>query len=452
MRRALRAIRLALLLAAAGGCKNMVDQGQEVATWRALVDSDAPAQLAPLQSGEALTLGRALALANHVDENLASQGEAYLQALIDRRRQAALLYPAISLAPTAFVREHVSGNSIPGSQDHRTDVPVQAVYSNFEPWSQVASLERSASTIEAQRALLLEAKSALLLQVAQSYYSVLRAEKQAQVLESSLSVQEERLADVEAQNQVGFARMLDVAQARAQAAGTRVLLVTARSAAVDSRAALAFYIGAEKVDGPLDDKLEVPAQVEDNETLRTRALDARQNLVAARAESAAALQGVDVAVGQYYPGVSLNLSYFLYRETVPDESLWAALVAVNLPIFSFGRIQADVRTAWSVFRQSKDVEARTARAIGTDVEIALADLHASEDLLAALQPQVDAAQEAFQQTVDLLRAGKATNLERIVVQSQLLVAQLAIADAQYAHKLAWLALLRTCGTLDLHLE
>jgi outer membrane protein TolC len=246
--------------------------------------------------------------------------------------------------------------------------------------------------------------------------------------------------------------MLDVAQARAQAAGTRVLLVTARSAAVDARAALAFFIGASQVDGPLDDKLEVPAETQSTETLRAQALEQRQNLVAARAESAAALHGVDVAIGQYYPGVSLNLSYFLYRETIPDQSLWAALVAVNLPIFSFGRIQADVRTAWSGFRQAKDVETRTARAIGTDVEIALADLHASEDLLAALQPQVDAAQEAFQQTVDLLRAGKATNLERIVVQSQLLVAQLAIADAQYAHKLAWLALLRTCGTLDLKFE
>jgi outer membrane protein TolC len=442
----------ALLVPVAAGCVSPVDQKAEVATWRAVIDEGMPAELEPLAPGEALTLPRALALANRIDERLASSGEEYLQALIDRRRQAALLYPEIGIAPTAFVRQHASGQSIPGSTDHHVDVPVQALYNDFQPWSQVASLERSAATIEARRALLLDARAALLLQVAQAFYAVLSAESQSEVLQSSLEVQEERVRDVEAQSQVGFARALDVAQARAQAASTRVLLVNARSSAVDARGALALLLGATRVDGPLQDELAVPAQPGDPSELQARALELRQDLAAAQAESAAALHGVDVAVGQAYPGVSLNLSYFLYRETLPDESLWAALVSVNLPIFSFGRIQADVRAAWSVFRQARDVESLLRRRVAQEVQTAHDDLHASEERLAALDPQLSAAQEAFEQASDLVRAGKATNLERLVAQSQLLVAQLGIADARYARKLAWVALKRAAGTLDLGLQ
>jgi len=444
-------VRAALLFLCAGlcGCRSSVDQAKEVATWRDLLEKQAPP---PLAQGETLTLGRALALANHVDERLATNGEGYLQALIDRSRQAALLYPQIGLGVSAFVRDSSSGPPIPGSQDHRVDVPLQAVYSDFQPWSQVASLDRAASTIEARRALLLDAQATLLLQTSQAFYSVLRAERQAEVLENSLGLQEERVRDVEAQSQAGLARTLDVALARAQAANTRVSLVDARSVVVDARAALALLIGVAKLDAPLADKLEVPVEPGDTETLRAHALELRQDLAAARAETQAALHGVDVAIGQYYPSVSLNLSYFLYRESVPDSSLWAALVSANLPIFSFGRIQADVRAAWSVFREAKLLESQVTRRIAADVAVGVADLHASQEHLDALAPELAAAQEAFDQSLDLVRAGKATNLERLVAQNQLLSAQLSVADAGYARKLAWLALKRASGTLDLSFD
>lgn len=449
MRRALLAAFLGAVLGA--GCASSVDQQREIALWRELLESDLPAAPAPPAPDQALTLERALALAVRADEALASRGEDWLQALIDRRRQAALLYPAISLAPTAFVRQS-SSTSIPGSQEHRADLPLQAAYANFQPWSQAASLERSASTLEARRALLLDARSALLLQVAQAYYAVLRAESRAEVLESSLGVQDERVRDVEAQSQVGFARALDVAQARAQAAGTRVTLVDARREIRDARAALAFLVGLPELAGALDDRLEVPAALESRETLQARALEARQDLVAARAECEAALKGVDVAVGQYYPGVTLNLSYFLYRESVPDDSLWSALVTANVPLFSFGRIHADVRAAWSVFRQAKLAESGIARRIAQDVVTASSDLLASAERLEALAPELAAAREAFEQASDLVRAGKATSLERLVAQDQLLGVQLSIADARYARKLAWLALLRATGALGPRVE
>ena len=70
-----------------------------------------------------------------------------------------------------------------------------------------------------------------------------------------------------------------------------------------------------------------------------------------------------MAVGQYYPSVSLNLSYFLYRETVPTDSLFGALISANIPLFTWGKIESDVRTAWSQFRQAKLSETQLRRRI-----------------------------------------------------------------------------------------
>ena len=94
-----------LCLAAAGilaGC--VVDQSREVRTYRKVLDGQEP-KPKPLEPGETLTLGRALALANADNEQIASQGEAYLQALIEKNRTFAAFLPTVSFQPNFTVEE-----------------------------------------------------------------------------------------------------------------------------------------------------------------------------------------------------------------------------------------------------------------------------------------------------------------------------------------------------------
>src|SRR5665213_2007312 len=78
------------------GC---VDQKKEVATYRKALDGKRPGQY-EFHGGDPLTLEGAIFLANRNDETLASGGETYLQAVIDKERQFSTLFPTISLAPT----------------------------------------------------------------------------------------------------------------------------------------------------------------------------------------------------------------------------------------------------------------------------------------------------------------------------------------------------------------
>jgi outer membrane protein TolC len=119
-----------------------------------------------------------------------------------------------------------------------------------------------------------------------------------------------------------------------------------------------------------------------------------------------------------------------------------------MPIFAAGRIEAQVREAWSVFREQVLIHRATQRAIQRDVETALLRLEASQRLVAQLQIQVSAAAQSVELAEASYGAGLGTNLERVVAQDQLLAAQLEAISASFTAKIAYLELLRACGTLS----
>jgi outer membrane protein TolC len=145
--------------------------------------------------------------------------------------------------------------------------------------------------------------------------------------------------------------------------------------------------------------------------------------------------------------VSLNVAYFLSRDSAPADSDWTALLSANLPLFSAGLIEADVRQAWSELRQAKYNESLTRRRIAQEVRIAYENLLGSRARLAELRTTERAAQAAFDQATANQRAGRGTTLETIVAQDQLLSAQLQLASEEFDYKIAYLNLLRTAGVL-----
>ena len=432
-----------LLLMLVGGCK--VDQQKEVAEYRKVVDLQ-PAKEAPL------TLRQALLLANQQNERLSIEGENYLQVLINRQRAVAAFLPTVNLAPSYFFQDRVGGATGSTGQTHGLDVPVTGDINLFNGFRDQALLKYADLTIEQRKALLLDAQEALLADVTRAFYAVLRNEELIRVLEDSLKVQEERVRDIRGKREAGTARPLDVAQTEAQASATRVTLIDARNATRQSRSALAFLTGSAVQNTPLVDEYVLPDTLSTFDTLRDRALTERQDLVGAKQATLANRQLVEAAWRQYYPSVSLHLDAYLYRETIPTDRDWEGLLSLNLPLFAAGRINADVRTAWSQLRQAALFESNLTRQVVRDVELTYQSLGASEERLAELQTQVAAAQQAFDQADASYGVGLATNLERVVAQNALLNAQLQLASEEFERKVAYLDLLRAMGLLREEVE
>jgi outer membrane protein TolC len=455
------------LLGVASGCA--VDEDEEVSIYRSILDTEIePIAFAP---GDPLPLDTALLLANQHNERIAIGGENYLQALIDKDRAAANFMPSVSLIPSYSFsddaddrRNGQSGDDIgdpsdpddnsgsgggrnTSTGDSNLDVPINLRMNLFNGFRDLANSRRAGSEIERQRSLMLDLQAVVLLDVARTYYQILRAEQSVRVLENSVNLQNERVRDMRARSRAGVARPLEVAQTEAQASATRAGLITAQVAVRNGRTVLSFLIGQEVGESPLVDDLSLPAQLPTLDASLTDAELTRQDLAAAHAAVYAAKAEVDIAVGQYYPSVNFNFNYYLERQSNPEDSLYNGLISGNLPIFTGGVIHANVRDALSRQRQASLDESLTRRQVEQDVRLAYSDLAAAADRLSELNISRDAAQEALRQAEGNYKAGRATNLERLVAQEQVLSAELDLATATYEQKLSYLNLQRVLGRI-----
>jgi outer membrane protein TolC len=445
---------VAAMMLLMAGCA--VDQSREVQTYRKVLDAGQAHPPEPFSPGAALTLRQALALANANNEQLARAGEDYLQALIDKDRAFARFLPTIRFAPSYMRQEESSiggGNPLISEflRTETTDAPLEGTL-HLAPLRDVPALKAAGASAEQRRALLLDRRSILLLDVAQTYYQVVRSEKQVGVLEHSVEVQQQRVNDMEVQRRVGVARPVDVAQTTAQLATTRSSLIQARNDVRNGRAMLAQLIGVSSVEGPLAGGFDVPPVNLSVDHLLKLAKMHRQDMKAAHIQVTAAARRLEAAWGGYFPSVSLNLSRYLYRESFPDDVDWTGLIQVNLPIFSAGLVHADVRTAYSRLRQAHLAASSLRRAVLRQLRTAGQDLDADHRQIEQLGIRLRSAKEALRQADAAYTAGLGTNLERLVAQDQQLSAELALTEEQVKHIVDYLRLMRTTGLLDTNLR
>jgi len=440
------------------GCA--VDQKKEVATYRAVTDLQPVAPI--FEPGQPLSLRDAMLLSNARNERLSIEGENYLQSLIDVRRAVAGFLPTVGLSPSYQFRQDVgssgssvidSGGAVVGSSGggssraNSFDVPVGADINLFNGFRDVNALGRNKLVAEQRRALLLDTQEQLLNDVIRVYYQVLTAEQSLRVLRNSIEIQDARLREATGRREAGVARLLDVAQVEAQVSATRVTLIDAQSGVRNARSALALLTGAPVQTSELTDLFTLPADLAALDALKQTAIRRRSDLAAASSAARAARQNVEVAVGQYYPSVSLNLTGYLYRESVPEERLWEGLLRANLPIFSAGLIEADVRQAWSQFRQALLSWSLLHREVMQQVETTFENFTSSRLRLAELRTRVSVADQALRQAEESYNVGLATNLDRITAQGDLLGAQLALVSEQYNQKITYVELQRAVGVL-----
>lgn len=441
------------------GCK--VDQKKEVAQYRNILNENKLPKLAdaPPES-EALTLAEAMSLANQRNENLGLSGEDYVQALIDKNRAAANFLPTVSLQPNYTIAQRPAGAIQPsagtpsagayrvhGKVEDRFEAPVVGSINVFRGFGDVYNIRQAEALIAQRKEMLLDLQSTVLLNVAQIYYQVLRSERQVAVLRHSLDLQTARLADVTQQFNNGLATRLSVAQTRAEVDATRVTLVQAESDVRNGRSLLAGIVGIPHVPHRLADTYPVPDNIGPESAWEMNALANRQDLKAAQDALAAAKQGVKVAVSQYWPSVSLDVQGFLYREFYADASKWNALLVANIPIFSAGLIEADVRAAWSHLRQTALEESAVRRQILQDVQVAYENYQTAGRRITELQDEERAADEAYQQSQGAFRNGLAINLDVLTSLDQLLNSQLQLAGATYDRTVFYLDLIRATGRL-----
>jgi outer membrane protein len=422
------------------GC--LPTQQHEVASYRKILDAHAPATMPVRTSLTPLTLQQSFALANHNNEQLGLLGEDYVQALANKNRAFAAFLPTIDIGP-AYSRSH---NTDGNGAFHSITIPVNAGMNIFNGFRDVDALRAATDVIAQQKADLLDEQMTLLLNVTTSYYLILQSEESAQSLQTSITFRQEEIRDMKARLKLGNARPLDLAQAQADEATTRAQLRQSQTDAINARSQLSFLIGVPSIEGPLADQFIVPSPLLPEAHFENLAEVYRQDLIAARAAVAAAEENVKKAIGEYFPTVNVNASYFLFNDPEPG-TLWTAGISGNIPIFEAGTIEADIRTAWSICRQAGLTESFVRRSAFNDVQNAYQNLLNSTAKISDLEDSVIAAQKAFDLADRLYKIGGGSNLDRLTAQNTLLAAQLSLTDERFNEKTFYVTLLRVAGLL-----
>ena len=398
-----------------------------------------------------LPLARAMQLANADNEAIASRGEDYIQALAEKMRESGTFLPTLTLEPS-YTLSQSNGISFPGaggaasvSSSNQFSVPFNA--SATGSLSNASNIQAADRTAEQRALLLLDERETILLEVVQSYYAALKDERQSGVYEHSMQLKAEKVRDQQARLKLGNVRPLDLAQSQSDLAGTQASLIQSQTDAANARSALARLMAVPAVRGVLTDRFDPPAGLVSLDRWQQQAAGTRQDLLAAARSSQAARFSVDAAIREYFPSVSLNFQVLLYNDP-SSPTTWSNVLSANIPLFSALSIEADVRKAWSVYRQALLNESQTRRLVTDDVNENYQNLTGSRLQVAKLEIEVRASERAYDLSERSYQLGSVSNIDRLTEQDNLLAAQLNLVTGEFNAKRYYLALRRAAGNLS----
>ena len=312
-----------------------------------------------------------------------------------------------------------------------------------------------------------EARSEIATQVKQAYYDAILAEQSAEIVETSVTLAREHLAQVQLRQEAGAASELEVLRAEVEAENLGPQLVQARNARqlallnlkrlinlpANAEVTLTTELDATTADGQQVAALTLPALDEAQVQLRNRAaLRQAESLVSMRGEQ------VDIAQAGWFP--SLALTGNMNRQAFPTGTLsiptgddwrddWNVGFAMQWSLFNGGRRTADIDIARTEARVAQLQLDQLREVVGIEYERALGEFERARAQIAAVTRTVDQARRVYELTELRYQEGLATQLD--VSNARLALQQARINQVQAYHE-AYSALARAERALGVPLD
>ena len=390
------------------------------------------------------------ALANNLDLQVAMARIDAARAQV--RLARADLYPSVDLGVNASRSKVTEVGTVPiprGVSPTGNDfrIGLTAAY-EIDLWGKYRTATRAAQNdLLATQYARETVRTAVAAQVARTYFDLIAADAQLQLLKDTLALREQTVSLQTDRAQAGVIGQYDLAQAKAERDAVRADIAVAQRAVSQYESALAVVVGRSPRDvfhpsvvrePSLAKLLAVPTVPAG---LPSGILERRPDLRQLERELAAASLRIDRARADYLP--SLNLTGTLgtessaLRQLLSGPSLiWSIGAGLAQPLFNLDRIGANVE-AQTARREELVVNYRqTVQAAFKDVHDALAANETTRTALAAQTTRRDELQQAYELSDLRYKAGYSPYLEVLDAQRQLLQAQtlsiLAARDVRLA--------------------
>ena len=163
--------------------------------------------------------------------------------------------------------------------------------------------------------------------------------------------------------------------------------------------------------------------------LPLRLLDARPDVRMAARNMEIAYYGTQQARQAFYPTLTINGLFGMAGS--PVQMLGQALASLTQPIFAGGKLRAQVKNAKADQEKAKLEFEQALLDAGSEVYEYFNDCQAAGQKAVFIETQVNALQEAYNATSELMMNGTNTYLEVLTAQESLLTAQLAQVENRF---------------------
>jgi multidrug efflux system outer membrane protein len=404
-------------------------------------------------------LDRLIVTANESNQTLKQAVAAVDQARALARVAGSYRYPTITLDPSfartrtsATRRNAATGQAVAGAATFNDWlVPVTLSY-EIDAWGRV---RRSLESARAQAVASAndEAMIRLTVQtdVAQDYFAIRSLDAQIDILAQTVASYREQVRLLTVQVRTGLVSEIGLNQAQALLESTLAQQRDAERARADLEHALAILCGQPApsfalATNPLREASppDVPAG------LPAALLARRPDVSAAEQLVVSANAQIGVATANLYPTFSLSSLAGFESANLRNLFDWRSRIAsiipgVTLPIFTGGRLRANLEAAQAMYRQTVAAYVNQVLIAYGDVEDALTDLHALTDQVGRYREAVAASRNYLRLAQVQYRTGLTDYLLVIDAERTLLANQLSLAQAVNLQQAAAIRLIKALG-------
>jgi len=297
----------------------------------------------------------------------------------------------------------------------------------------------------------LDDRDLVVLAVGGSYLQALAAAARVDSARAQVDTAQAVYTQAVRQNEAGVNAQIDVDRSQVEWQVQRLRLISFQTDFASQKLVLGRMIGL-----PLGQEFALATMMEYAPGARpslpdalTTAFASRADLKAADAQVRAADQVRKAAKAQYVPSFAVNGGYFVAGET-PSQSngVFSVFATVDVPIWTGGRIPADVALADAAYNQRRaeyeDVRGR----IDFEVRTAFLRLNATTEQMSVAESNRTLAQSTLRQARDRFAAGVADTIEVVQAQESVATAEQDYIDSLHALFLAKLSLARAMGNTE----
>lgn len=333
-------------------------------------------------------------------------------------------------APTLSFTPNVTYN-YQGGSSYNVQLPVQASW-QLGVFGQTRSKIRSAKAKLAYDEDYRQAVQVdLAANVATYYYNLVMLDRQLEISEATEKLYEESYNATEALFQAGIYNSPAVYEMQASLEALRANIVDLRYSIATTEASLCLLLAEppHHIERSTFDKFEMPEQI--HLGLPIRLLDARPDVRMAERNMEIAYYSTQQARQSFYPSLSIDGLFGMAGSFNALGLIAQAVGTLAQPVFQGGQLTAQLRNAKANQEKARLQFVQTLYNAGSEVYKYKKAIETAEEKTGHIDIQVNALQEAYSATTELMNNGSTTYLEVLTAQESLLSAQLTQVQNQY---------------------